>query len=241
MELQNNVIVVGDTHGEFGNLHELKITESNTDYVFAGDCGCFFKEIKMNRIFKQHNKKLKELNSRFILIRGNHDNPEIFKNPQDYFDKFSNIIFIPNYDYCNYKNKKLLLIGGSFSIDRYYRKINTSIFLDEEPIFPKETPKVDLIISHYVPEYMGIMNYISGKQNDVWDILDDVWYKKNDLDEYYRKNNIIERMESGFKSIISPNTNIISGHYHKSLEWKYNDNKIVTLDCFEMYNLNNIF
>lgn len=56
-----------------------------------------------------------------FLIRGNHDNPLVFQNPKY---KSGRVITLSDYDIIEFKNKRILTIGGGTSIDRLYRKQN---------------------------------------------------------------------------------------------------------------------
>lgn len=117
-----NIVAVGDIHGEF----KLLINKANDQYrlkntiiIQCGDFGIgFYKENFYKTLFTQLNKKLKKNNNILVVLRGNHDNPKYFDDSLN----LSNLKLVADYSIIKTPTKCCLLIGGAISIDRINRK-----------------------------------------------------------------------------------------------------------------------
>ncbi|KAA6308669.1 hypothetical protein EZS27_039705, partial [termite gut metagenome] len=120
---------VGDLNHKFGNLFsyiERKEIE-NSVIIVAGDCGIGFDKEDFYTVYlKKLNEDLKEKNVTLLLLRGNHDNPDFFKEERI---NFSNLKTIPDYSiiekYEDWDDDKtfqieysILCVGGAISVDR---------------------------------------------------------------------------------------------------------------------------
>lgn len=93
----------------------------NTVFLVCGDCGFGFNkhQFYVNELSKI--QQILELDNNILLfLRGNHDDPEIFKTFNGGFD-FPNIGFVSDYSILKTKDATSLCVGGGTSHDRTWR------------------------------------------------------------------------------------------------------------------------
>lgn len=124
----NPFFVHGDIHGEFEDFfHQLtNIMElSDINLLICGDVGLgFYRPNYYNTLFKKIQKKLSKRNIHVYAFRGNHDNPEFFKNNDklnEILNGVKNIHIVDDYDIIKNDNHTILCIGGARSIDKCQR------------------------------------------------------------------------------------------------------------------------
>lgn len=117
------VCFFGDTHGELNSYQGLmKRTEfTDTTYIALGDIGIGFEKPQHYiNIFNKLTKTASQFNCEFLLLRGNHDDPQYFdgkKINRKYFK------VIPDYTVVKTPTHNILCIGGATSIDRTNRMV----------------------------------------------------------------------------------------------------------------------
>lgn len=208
------LILLGDLHGEFGTIkkilrenEQLKGRDKsrkgrydlNTEYVtnavlvVCGDCGFGFnKQAYYEMELAPIQNTLEEQNLMLLFLRGNHDDPEYFKEVDGKF-KFNNIKFIPDYSILKTDKSISLCIGGAVSQDRSWRlKENTRlnrftrsfkrlVYWDNERVqydhetlleVTKSGLNVDSLITHTIP-----LDFLS--KNVLENLTDNPWYKSD--------------------------------------------------------------
>lgn len=239
----DNILCCGDIHGLINlksiSLNYIKDIE-NCLIIFVGDIGLGFSSpILEKNTLKDCNEIIKSKNIHYILLRGNHDNPDFFVNDSEYNQ--SNITVIPDYTILNTANNNILCIGGGISIDRIQRVPKVS-YWDNEPVIPldkdlKEKIKtlsynIDIICTHNAPTYIKPVNSDvnnAGQIVEAWSSYDsslkqDVWNDRmvlNDLNEFISKYHKIKYW--------------VYGHFHNHFYSEYNDTKFIGLDMFYLY------
>lgn len=164
-----NDFVIGDIHGQFEEfvyaiVNYEKITDANI--IVLGDIGMgFYKENYYYNILKKINTKLKKNNINLFFFRGNHDDPQYFKDGK--YNK-SNIFFIDDYTIIKTLSHSILCVGGARSIDKCVRwkwdkitqKIVTDGWWEGERVIPipenfdkdiQEYKDIDIICTHCAP------------------------------------------------------------------------------------------
>lgn len=178
-ETIENVCMVGDIHGNLEKLtyHIRQFHITNTAFILCGDVGFGFESLKhyTDNFIPNLEKTLNKTNCIMYCIRGNHDD-SIYYSQQlinTYYVKT-----IPDYTVIQFKDKNILCIGGGYSVDRFYRKSQNSLFIvdymkwhncdysiaeqrakkcyweDEPPIYqPKLDMRIDIICTHSAPSF----------------------------------------------------------------------------------------
>jgi 3-oxoacid CoA-transferase subunit A len=166
------VILTGDTHGEFDRILDFCDTYDTTTedvMVILGDAGINY---YLDERDQQTKFQLAQLPITLFCVHGNHEErPEELPTyeekrwrgglvycEQDYPD----LLFAKDGELYEFGEKKAVVIGGAYSVDKYYRLANGL------PWFPTEQPddvikaaverqldkadwQVDYVFSHTVP------------------------------------------------------------------------------------------
>lgn len=217
------IAFIGDQHGNTSNFYKLidYIEQKNNPdlYIQVGDLGlmgeCFPKYL--NKI----NKKFKSINKKLFFIDGNHENhkwlsKQLGENDLTYLA--SNVAHIKRGSLITLFNKNFLFIGGAYSIDRAWRKLNKSYWL-EETITNEDIEralsydKVDILVSHDCPDlpYQWFLKHILPGKDD-----------RNS----YENRNKLQMVWDNYKPKLT-----IHGHYHFDYTYYYGDYKFIGLNC----------
>ena len=154
------IYITGDTHREFYRLHDIEKNKNNM-LIILGDVG-------INYYLDERDKKLKEqLNSyniKLFCIQGNHEErPENISTYKeiDMFggkvfieEEYPNLIFAKNGELYDIDNKKVLVIGGAYSVDKNYRIIYGYPWFKDEQLNKEE---MDNILNKYKGQYIDIV------------------------------------------------------------------------------------
>lgn len=166
------IYVIADPHREFEDILDFcKENHTSTEdiLIILGDA-------EINYYLDYRDSKLKEELSQcpitFFSVYGNHEErPEYVFGYQEkswhggkvyYQDVYPNLLFAKDGEIYDFAGKKAIVIGGAYSVDKYYRVKN------QEPWFCTEQPpekikayveaqlekygwKVDYVFSHTVP------------------------------------------------------------------------------------------
>ncbi len=215
MEVFCLVFLTGDTHGEFERIEEFcEEYETTTDdvMVILGDAGINY---YLNARDIQEKERLSQLNITLFCVHGNHEERPENVIDADYAEKdwhgglvwveeeFPNILFAKDgeiYDIA-LDGKTAIVIGGAYSVDKYYRISGGAPWFDSEQ--PDETIKayvetqlekvnwkVDYIFSHTTPfSYMPHEEFLSNIDQKTVDNSTEVWLdqieQKLDYDRWY--------------------------------------------------------
>ena len=165
--------ITGDTHRDFKNIifyTYIKNTTKDDVFIILGDAGInYFLDDRDYELKKQ----LSKLPVTLFCIKGNHEKyPETIGSYKIkewngakvfYEEEFPNLLFAKDGEIYNIENKKVLTIGGAYSVDKFYRIVkNIGWFEDEQPSeevkryteenLEKNNWKVDIVLSHTCPE-----------------------------------------------------------------------------------------
>lgn len=148
--------LTGDTHGDFNRIIEFveKMKTSREDIItILGDAGLNF--YLNNRDIKQK-ELLSILPITLFCIKGNHEKyPEtlpgyITKEWNGgivfYEEKYPNILFAKDGEVYNINGNKCLVIGGAYSVDKYYRLSRGWTWFDDEQPSDEVKEKVEKLI-----------------------------------------------------------------------------------------------
>jgi predicted phosphodiesterase len=244
-EIQLNykkIIFAGDIHGLI-NLKSVCLNYikhiDNSLIIFCGDIGLGFSPFIIEKnILLDCNIILKEKNIHIILFRGNHDNPDLFKENNNY--NLSNITVIPDYTILKTELYNILCIGGGISIDRSLR--NNMTYWNNEIITPLNDDikseiknlnyNIDIICTHESPTFIKPINESIIEQGDMvhYYSITDKQLKQDNWNDRIKLNDIYE--------FIIQYHNIkywVYGHFHEHYYTEYNNIKFIGLDMFYAY------
>ena len=164
------IYITGDIHCSAEPIYELyeKYHPTAEDIiVILGDVGVNYTGRLQDRILKEN---LSALKSVFFCIHGNHENrPQNIGTYKEknwnggkvlYEEDFPDILFPVDGDIFELENKKCLVIGGAYSVDKLYRiRMGYNWWPDEQPTpaikeyVEKQikTNKTDIVFSHTCP------------------------------------------------------------------------------------------
>lgn len=165
-----NVYVTGDIHGNFKRLKKIcngYKTNKNDVIVILGDVG-------LNYFLDERDIKGKEflssLDATFFCIQGNHEKParnlpqykiELYANGRVYVEpEYPNILFPVDGDIFCLGGYKCTVLGGAYSVDKYYRLSMGYKWFEDEQLSTEEqedinnkllNKEVDFVFSHTCP------------------------------------------------------------------------------------------
>jgi len=226
------IYITGDTHGEFSRVDEVcdefKTTREDI-LIILGDVG-----LNYYADFHDENKKkhLCELPITLFWIHGNHEQrPSNFEAYKEviwnegvvYIEKaFPNILFAKDGEIFDLNGLKTIVIGGAYSVDKFYRIYNNYGWWEDEQ--PSEEIKqyvemkleqvnwnIDVVLSHTVSlKYEPVEVFIGGIDQSKVDKSTEIWldsiekrlnYKKWYVGHYHtiKKINKLEIMFENFE------------------------------------------
>ena len=218
MELKH-LFFTGDTHGGVATISRIGNIQRNmpeykpeeTMVVILGDAGLNF---WLNNTDKKYKKLLNSMNYHIYCVRGNHEQrPELIKsmilvndenvNNVVYMEEaFPNIRYFVDGKIYNLLGYKCLVVGGAYSIDKWYRLARVGYSKDEaETADPKKCgwfkdecltaaemaaimekvkgESVDFILSHTCPlSWEPTDLFLNGIDQSTVDKSMEVWFDK---------------------------------------------------------------
>lgn len=138
------IYITGDTHGDFtlfpAFCHRMKTTTENI-MIVLGDAGLNY---YANRKDQERREEVSKIPITFFCIHGNHEmRPEHVEGYQliDWHggkvwqkEEYPNIVFAKDGEIYEIGGKKVIVIGGAYSVDKYYRLARGYWwFEDEQP------------------------------------------------------------------------------------------------------------
>ena len=195
------IYITGDKHGDFREIlyfcYENKTT-LNDIMIILGDAGINYYADERDYILKN---SLLQYPITFFCIHGNHEerpeNIESYKTKKFhggivyYEEEYPNILFAKDSEIYNFNNHSVLVIGGAYSIDKYFRlERGYNWYASEQPdekikkmVISKINSmdnKIDIILSHTCPyKYLPREMFLEGINQSTVDnsteyFLDDV-------------------------------------------------------------------
>lgn len=132
----SRIFVTGDKHGSYDQirtqLEELHTTKKDV-VIVLGDHGTLYYGAKDD---KRKKKVVSNLPATFIMIRGNHDrraaseeyahmlihfNTEEFEGSFYVDPEYPTILYTKEYGWYRFGSKRVFVINGAYSVDKYYR------------------------------------------------------------------------------------------------------------------------
>ena len=192
------VYITGDIHGDVKYIREAieqySIT-GNDIIVILGDVGMNYYGKHGDR---QRKKKLNRLGVPILCIHGNHEmrpsNIPTYKTKKWYGgivwyeERYPNLLFAKDGEIYDFDGLKHLVIGGAYSVDKYYRLIKGyNWWPDEQPseeikaYVEKQIAekKIDIVLSHTCPfKYEPTEMFLQGIDQSTVDDSTERWLDK---------------------------------------------------------------
>jgi 3-oxoacid CoA-transferase subunit A len=166
------VYLTGDTHGQFERIGEFCLdadTTTKDTLIILGDAGINYFGDPYDLETKE---ELSQLPITLFCIYGNHEQrPENLETYEEaerfggtvYWEPdFPNLLFAKDGEIYELSGRRCMVIGGAYSVDKYYRLANNDRWWsDEQPSdeikelveqrLEQENWKIDIILSHTCP------------------------------------------------------------------------------------------
>ena len=162
--------ITGDTHGDMTRFYNLQDSDPSTiGIIILGDAGCNY---YLNKRDDKTKQKLEDTGYSYFLVRGNHEErPENIKNMITIYnediqgevfweEKFPHIFYLKDGGIYNFSGHKTLVIGGAYSVDKYYRLSMGHQWFSDEQLTADEMAKIsaenfgqkfDFVFTHTCP------------------------------------------------------------------------------------------
>ena len=163
------IYITGDMHGDIQTFKNImgKITcKLENTLIVLGDLGVNY---YLNKSDKKFKNIISQYNINLFVIRGNHDaNPanlnyikeiEKYGNIGYIEEEYPNIFYAKNGEIYTIENNTFLVLGGAYSVDKWYRLEKGYKWFEDEQMteeekqkfWDKNITKVDTILSHTCP------------------------------------------------------------------------------------------
>lgn len=191
------IFITGDTHGNFNRIAffcRIHKTSTEDTMIILGDAGINYYGGKKDKFLKE---QLSSLPITFFCIRGNHEkNPEKINSYKTkewnegivfYEEEYPNILFAKDGEIYKLNEKKTMVIGGAYSVDKYYRlSRGWNWFEDEQPSektkkeveanLEKNDWTIDVFLTHTCPtETVPVHLFLPGIDQSTVDTSTEEW------------------------------------------------------------------
>ena len=160
------IYITGDIHRDFSRIYKLK-KDSDNMLIVLGDVGINYYLNEEDKNCKEHLKKLK---LKLFCVRGNHEERpekistykevEMFGGKVFIEEEYPNLIFAKDGETYNIDGKKILVIGGAYSVDKQYRLLHGYKWFKDEQLTKEEMDTIlekvkgkhfDIVLTHTCP------------------------------------------------------------------------------------------
>lgn len=205
------IYITGDTHGEFGRINDFCAENETTPddiLVILGDAGVNYELDESDRILKE---ELATLPITLFCIHGNHEERPFMIDTYEetgwhggvvYREaEFPNLLFAKDGEIYDLDGKSAVVIGGAYSVDKYYRLRNgLPWFETEQPSdeimayveeqLEKVDWRVDYVFTHTSPrQYEPVWAFLPNVDASTVDTATEEWLdtieRRLDYDEWY--------------------------------------------------------
>ncbi len=148
------IFCIGDIHGKFNDLAEkVRQLPPQSHLLCVGDIGVGFEDSLTPDCMKVVNDVASEMDIHLWMIRGNHDNPYLFRGGQKQWnDALSHISLMADVDSIELEGYHIIFVGGAISVDRSHEgRINNQSWWKEEPVHESCPSRVYHIVEEFGP------------------------------------------------------------------------------------------
>ena len=201
--------ITGDTHGKFSRIEKFCKRYNTTKddiLIILGDAGINYSGYRYDLDVKRYIQKLPIT---LFCIHGNHEQrpqtictyeeKEFYEGIAYIEPEFPNIVFGKDGEIYNFDGYKAIVIGGAYSVDKYYRIARGyKWFDDEQPsseikIYVQKQLesvdwKIDVVLSHTTPyQYMPVEMFLSGIDQRKVDNSTELWLQEIEKQLTYKR------------------------------------------------------
>lgn len=198
-----NVLVTGDCHGRVAErLAKIKNTmpqykPEETMVIILGDVGLLY---YLNKTDQKHKREATAYGYTIYCVHGNHEarpseklgmrliSDDFVGGPVWVEDEFPLIRYFCAWGHYNILGRKTLVIGGAYSVDKFYRLQNGWRWFEDEQLAPYEMDacmknakdrEFDLILSHTCPcSWQPTDLFLRGIDQSAVDNSMEIWMDK---------------------------------------------------------------
>ncbi|MGJ8671598.1 metallophosphoesterase [Rubritalea sp.] len=212
---------LGDIHGKFSKL-ATKLTELPTGahIICVGDIGLGFPDSRSAECLFDVDQVATERNQKIWLVRGNHDNPDIWQSlREEWNSKLTSIRIARDVDRLKVGNIHAILVGGAISLDRSHpERVHGHNWWENEGVQKNALKQVELMVESYgradlLVTHAGPIEAKPGPERDT-ESFDH--YQKTDAT--LKTDVLAERQLLSDILLASQARTIAFGHYHVPLE-----------------------
>ena len=203
------IYITGDKHADFRDVFGFcknNKTHSDDILIILGDSGINYFNNEQDYILKAN---LSKYPITFFCIHGNHEERpekintykfEEFHGGKVYYEEeYPNILFASDGEIYHFNNHKVLVIGGAYSVDKFYRlRMGYKWYASEQPdeatkenilkVLSKLNNQVDIILSHTCPyKYLPREMFLSGIDESTVDYTTEYFLDKIEDTTKYNK------------------------------------------------------
>ena len=189
------IYITGDIHGSLEPIYDLveKYEPKEDDIiVILGDVAVNYTGRLRDKFIKE---EMNNIGITFFCIHGNHENrPQNIASYQEknwnggrvlYEEDYPNILFPVDGDIFELEGNKCIVIGGAYSVDKFYRLRNGYNWWPDEQPSPTikeyvekqiKNKKIDVVFSHTCPyKYIPTECFLSGIDQSKVDNSTEQW------------------------------------------------------------------
>lgn len=189
------IYITGDTHGDFSRIERFtKQTSKDDIMIILGDSG-----INYYGNYRDDGKKekLSKLEITLFCIHGNHEKraSDIFTYKETMFcggivyyeEQYPNLLFAKDGEIYHFDQYDCIVIGGAYSVDKYYRIARNYQWYDnEQPSdfikaqvenqLAQRNHKIDIVLSHTCPyKYEPVEVFLDSINQNTVDSSTEKW------------------------------------------------------------------
>lgn len=204
------IYITGDKHADFSSVYDFCLknkTKGDDILIVLGDAGINYYANERDNYLKN---ELLNYPITFFCIHGNHEerpeNIEGYKTKKFhegivYFeDNYPNILFAKDGEIYEFNGKQVLVIGGAYSVDKYFRLMyGYNWYASEQPTsevknkiikLVDKIKNVDIVLTHtcpykYIPREMFIEGIDRSKVDNSTELFLDEVDKKLNYHKWY--------------------------------------------------------
>jgi len=216
------IYCIGDIHGKFDKLAEkIRQIPPHSHLLCVGDIGLGFEDSAGPECLNQVNAIANEMNTFIWMIRGNHDNPFMFRGQQQIWnDGCSNIKLMADVDSIELEGYHIIFVGGAISVDRSHEgRVDGYSWWKEEPVHESCPSRVYHIVEEFGPADILITHAGPITALPVIDEFEPNVYHYSQEDPHLLADINTERQRLSDCVHFSRAPMVVYGHYHVPLEY----------------------